>query len=309
MKALYGSPSQLLKINSVDLECYILDDYTRIIGTNKLEKAFGLDSKSNNSLFNFILNISRYSNVSDEIISVLQTPILFDVLLDDDTEKTISGYNSSLLFPICNCIVKANSAGFLSVTQLKTAKTADKILKGLETKLLSNWIDQVTGFTFFKENAKAQFRNYLLKIKNDAAFEWVVTFTDVFYEDLFVFIESSWRDLSYNPSKMADFLYSLIFLRINDKILDDLRTTKPKRSYVNKNGVLLNREHPSLQQYNQNINSFLIESDFERSEFMQLLIKNYPKNTLRENIVFFEFESENLTLFNEKLKIGLTITK
>jgi hypothetical protein len=309
MKALYGSPSHLLKINSIDLECYILDDNTRIIGANKLEKAFGLDSKSDNSLYNFILNISRYSNVSDDIISVLQTPILFEILLDDQTEKTISGYNSCLLFPICNCILKANSAGFLSVNQLKTAKIADKILKGSETKLLSNWIDEVTGFTFFKENAKSQFRNYLMKIKNDAAFEWVVTFTDVFYEDLFIFIQSNWHDLSHNPSKMADFIYSLIFLRIDDKILADLRSTKPKRSYVNKNGVLLNREHPNLQQYNQNINSFLKESDFERSEFMQLLIKNYPKNTLRENIVFFEFETQNLTIFNEKLKIGLNITK
>jgi P63C domain len=309
MKVIYGSPSQLLKINSVDLECYILNDNSRILGKNKLEKALGLDSKSENSLFDFISNIARFSSVSEEIMLVLQTPISFQIFLEDETEKTLLGFNSSVLIALCNCIVKAKIAGFLAVNQLKTAKVAEKVLKGLENKLLHNLIDEASGFTFFKENAKEQFKNYFLKINNDHAFEWVVTFTDSFYEDLFVFMESSWEDLRYNPSKMADFMYSLIFLRIDDKILDDLRTTKPKRSYVNKNGILLNREHPKLQQYNQSLQSFLVESQFERSEFMQLLIKNYPKNTLRENLVFQEFENENLTLFNEKLKIGLMVKK
>jgi P63C domain len=309
MKVIYGSPSQVLKINSVDLECYILEDTSYVLGKNKLEKALGLDSKSENSLLDLISSIAMYSSVSNETMLVLQTPISFKILFDDTTEKNLLGFNASVLIAVCNCITKAKTAGFLSVNQLKTAKVADKILKGLENKLLHNLIDEATGFTFFKENAKEQFKNYFLKIKNDAAFEWVVTFTDSFYEDLFVFMESSWHDLRYNPSKMADFIYSLIFLRIDAKILEDLRTTKPKRSYVNKNGVLLNREQPKLQQYNQSLQSFLVESAFERSEFMQLLIKNYPKNTLRENLVFQEIETENLTLFNEKLKIGLMLKK
>jgi hypothetical protein len=307
MKVLHGSPSEVLKINSIDVECYIFEDMSRILGKTKLEKTFGLDTKTENSLFDFISNIARFSNVSDEIILVLQTPISFQILLEDATEKTLLGFNASVLIPVCNCIIKAKTAGFLSVNQLKTAKVAEKILKGLENKLLHNLIDEATGFTFFKENAKEQFKNYFLKIKNDNAFEWIVTFTDTFYEDMFSFMKSNWQDLQANPSKMADFIYSLIFLRIDDKILDELRSIKPKRSYVNKNGFLLNREHPKLQQYNQSLQLFLKESGFERSEFMQLLIKNYPKNTLRENLIFHETETENLTVFNEKLKIGLMV--
>ena len=309
MKAVFGLPTQLLKINAIDLECYLLENATRVIGKNKLEKSLGLDSKNENSLLEFVTIISKYTSVSDNIIAVLQTPISFEVKLEDGSEKVVSGYPSSLLIPLCTSIVKAKNGGFLSVNQLKTAKTAEKILKPLETKLVNYLIDEVTGFTFFKENAKEQFKNYFLKIKNDAAFEWMVTFTDVFYEDLFLFMTSNWHDLRYNPSRMADFIYSLIYLRIDDKILDELRNTKPKRSYVSKNGGFLNREHSKLQVFNQTIQAFLQEASFERSEFMQLLIKNYPKNTLRENLIFVENEAESLTFFNEKLKKGLLIQK
>jgi P63C domain len=309
MKVLYGSPTQLLKINSIELECYILENNLKVIGKKKLDKIFGLDSKTESSLFDFITSISKNISVSNEIFDFIKAPVSFISILEDATEKTLLGYNASLLIPVCNCIVKAKSAGYISLSHLKTAKIAEKILKGLETKLLTNWIDEVTGFTFFKENTKEQFKNYLLKIKKDTAFEWVVTFTDGFYEDMFLFMSSNWQELKENPIKIADFIYSLVFLRIDNAVLEELRNTKPKRSYVSKNGALLNREHPKLQIFNQTLQAFLKEASFERSEFMQLLIKNYPKNTLRENLIFEQDDTQSLTLFNEKLKTGLMVNK
>ncbi len=309
MRALFGSPTQLLKINSVELECYFLDNNLRVIGKKKLDKILGFDPKLENSLLDFLTFISKSSPVSDEIFDFIKNPISFLCVIEDETEKAILGYNAAVLLPLCNCIIKAKSAGYISLSQLKIAKIVEKILKGLELKYLINCIDEVTGFTFFKENSKVQLRDYFLKTKNDPAFEWVVTFTDVFYENTFLFIESNWQDMRSNPSKIADFIYIVLFLRIDEKILTDLRTQRPKRSYVNKNGILLNREHPKLQDYNQSLQALIKESGYVRSEFMQLLIKNYPKNTLRENLIFETIEAESLTLFNEKLKIGLTVKK
>jgi hypothetical protein len=305
-KAIFGSISQKLELHNFELDCYILDDLTRVVGKSKFEKALGLDSKSKTGLYDFLLSLNKYIPIADALLNKVSNPICFKMLSNDETLIAETGYPSEVFLDVCLILLKAKNEGYLAVNQLKIGKNSEKILIFLNNKNINCLIDTASGFNFFKEKTKEKFKNSLLRQKEDTAFEWVITFTDEFYEGVFVFTQTNWQEFRKSPIKLADFIYNTIFMRIDDKILDQVRVLKPKRSYVNKNGFLLNREHPKLQIFNQTLQSFFIESNYERSEFMQIVIKNFPKNTLRENLTFIEEPLESLSLFNEKLQIGLT---
>ncbi len=305
LTAIFSSIDHKLLLQNFELDCHILEDLTRVVGKSKFEKILGYDYKSQTGLFHFLESLNKYIPVSEVLLQKINNPLTFLILDEDQKQISVIGYEPEIFLEICYLISAAKKEGFLSVTQLKGGTNIEKILKFLVNKNINCLIDTVSGFTFFKEKTKENFKNYLLKQREDAAFEWVITFTDEFYESVFVFTQTNWQLFRKMPIKLADFIYYSIFMRIDDKTLDQIRGLQPKRSYVNKNGFLLNREHPNLQAYIQTLQSYFTESNYERSEFMQILIKNYPKNTLRENIIFEEQPYESLSLFNAKLQIGL----
>jgi P63C domain len=305
-KALFGSENHLVKLANYALDCYVLDDGTQLIGKSILEKLLGVESKSKSGLYDFFLLLNKHFSIPETLLSVLQFPKAF--VIDDElpAQTTSFGYDSATFVMICQHILKAKKDGFLSAKQSKYGTICEKILQDLEQKNLACLIDNASGFLFYKENAKENFKIFLLKQHPDLAFEWVTTFNDDFYDAIFRFINIMWFDFKQNPLLLADFITNIIFMRIDDKTLNEIRALKPKRSYINKQGFLLNREHPTLRVYNQTLQNFLTEANYERSEFMQLLIKNYPKNTSRENYQFVATTAENLSAFNETLQLGLT---
>lgn len=302
----FGLPTKKLKLGTIELDTYVLDDYIRVVEKSKLEKALGKEGKSEQWLLDFFVSIKNYVVLSDEFVETLTYPIAFTHTNEEGKQKSYLGYNALFFIEIITTIAKAKNAGYLSLNQLKTGKVADKIISFLENRFIKNLIDDATGFSFYKENAKEKFKDFFIKHKPDPAFEWIKTFSDAFYEDVFTYLEMSWVDLKNNPVKMADFIYSTIFLRIDDKTLEVLRKTKPKRSYLNTYGIPINRENPKLKEFNLNIQSFFKEAIYNRTFFMELLIKTYPKNPEREIIEFkTEEDLTKLSSFNEKLRIGL----
>ena len=302
----FGIPTKKLKLRTIELDVYVLDDYIRVVEKNKLEKALGKEGKSEQWLLDFFVSIKSYVVLSDEFVEALTYPIAFIHTNEEGKQKSYLGYNALFFIEIITTIAKAKKSGYLSLNQLKTGKVADKIITFLENRFIKNLIDEATGFSFYKENAKEKLKDFFLKHKSDTAFEWIKTFSDAFYEDVFTYLEMSWVELKNNPVKIADFIYSTIFLRIDNKTLEVLRKTKPKRSYLNTYGVPINRENPKLKEFNSTIQSFFKEAIYTRTFFMELLIKTYPKNPEREAIIFtIEFENQKLSSFDEKLKIGL----
>ena len=203
-------PTKKLKLGTIELDTYVLDDYIHVIEKNKLEKALGKEGKSEQWLLDFFVSIKNYVVLSDEFVETLTYPIAFTCKRRRKTEKLFR-LQRTFFIEIITTIAKAKNAGYLSLNQLKTGKVADKIIAFLENRFIKNLIDEATGFSFYKENAKEKFKDFFLKHKSDPAFEWIKTFSDAFYEDLFTYLEMSWVDLKNNPVKMADFIYSTIF--------------------------------------------------------------------------------------------------
>lgn len=307
---LYGSPSKKLKINSMELECYILDDNSRVISKKSLQKALGYDGKSADWLVGFLNGIGRFAYFPEELLFAIDNPIAFENY-KDDISIVDKGYTLPIVDVICHFIINAKEDGYLNLGQLKIAKAAEKISNAGNTIALEHQIDEATGYTFFKENAKERFKDFFLNTDPNPVYEWAKTFSDHFFQGLFDYFSINWIQLKNNPQKPAQFVYDTVFKRIPDDVWANLQQTKPKRSYRKKNGGIQNAEHPQLKQYTDALLALLKASGNSEHIFMQLLNRTFPEQPDRVEIDFSEVKIAritpfSLTAFDEKLKKSLS---
>lgn len=306
----FGSNQLPLKIDSVYLPCYLLDNNQRVFTKNGIQKALGYDGKSEDWLLDLLTSIDKFSPISDDCISKYQTPILIANTRNEE-EFIIENYDCFLFITICKIIINAKNDGYLSVNQLRYAKNAETILETISSENIVQLIDEATGFVFFKEQSKEFLQQFLIEKLNDTAFLWVKTLPDAFFEILFYLNQLDWKDLKENPLILGKIIHEVVFSRQTDEIIQELRAKKPKRSYKRKHNNLQDNEHPALKEFVSNCLSLMKASGYQWNIFLQFLNKSYPKNTnyttkfplLKEE---YNLVEEPVSFFNSILLKGVS---
>ena len=163
-------------------------------------------------------------------------------------------------------------------------------------------VDQLTGFSLFKENTVDKMISNLKKI--DLAFVWIKTFPDDFFELLMEMKNINWKTILQNQQNYAAILNEIIFSRIDGLLLEELRVLKPKRSYQRKNSNKQDLQHPKLKQHLAILFSLAKVSGNNWNIFMQLVNKSFPeqKNKLSKNIKIFDAsQTKPLSDFDQQL--------
>jgi P63C domain len=274
----FGSEQLPLKIGTISLSCYLLDNNQRVFTKTGIQKALGYDGKSEDWLLDLLTTIDKFSPIAEENIQKYQNPILI-AIHRDGIETIVENYDCFLVLTLCNIIIDAKNDGFLNVNQLRFAKNAETILETLSSDNIVSCIDEATGFVFFKEQSKDFLRNFLFEKGNDAAFLWIKTFPDAFFEILFYLNQLDWKDLKENPLIIGKIIHEVVFSRQSDEIIQELRANKPKRSYKRKQNYQQDNEHPALKEFISNCQSLMKASGYQWNIFIQFLNKSYPKNS------------------------------
>jgi hypothetical protein len=111
--------------------------------------------------------------------------------------------------------------------------------------------------------------------------------------------------MNAKPEFMGKVLYDIVFCRISNELLTELRSNHPKRSYKRKNGQLQNNEHPEMKNHLEIIMTLLKTSGDNWFIFLQLLNRSFPFKNHYNNIIQFENSNsikESLSSFNSILK-------
>lgn len=274
----FGSEQLPLKIGSLSLPCYLLDNNQRVFTKTGIQKALGYDGKFEDWLLDLMTSIDKFSPIAEDIITKYQNPILISINRNG-VESIIENCDCLLFIALCKIIINAKNDGFLNVNQLRFAKNAETILETVSNDNIIQLIDEATGFVFFKEQSKDYLQKFLVEIGNDTTLLWVKTFPDSFFEILFYLNQLDWKDLNDNPLVIGKIIYEVVFSRQTDETIQELRKNKPKRTYKRKNNNLQENEHPSLKEFISNCQSLLKASGYQWTIFMQFLNKSYPKNT------------------------------
>lgn len=290
-KVIYGSLHLPLKVGSSDIRCYILDNKQRVITQLSFQKALGYDGKSEEWLLDFLSSVNKFYPISGDLLAAYENPILFELKADDLTSIINKGLTPPTILATCAAITSAKKDGYLNVSQLKFAKSAEHLERFLLQHSFNALIDEATGFTFFKESAMLYLQQMLQNRYPDKIFDWTRTIPEELLEKLLEIHHLYWSDLRTNPEAIATILLDVIFCRIPESLVAELQSQSPKRTYKRKSG-LPHFTHPDLKAYVVEIMALMNASNDNWNIFLQLLNRTYPRsNSLANHSVAVQLKS------------------
>lgn len=227
-KAISGSVDRPLMIGDVAIECYVLEDGTRVITQGGLNTALGRSLRT---------NVKPSDDVSLPPILRAQAlrPFISDQLLKDaqpirfitPTNGRANGYRAEVLPQLCEAWLAARSEDALTKSQEPIARAAEIIVRGLARVGIIALVDEATGY----QDVRA--RDALAKILEAyVASElqpWVKTFDVDFYKEMFRL-----RGLPFDPTSVAKPAYfghltnDVVYKRVAPGVLDEIKAQRAK---------------------------------------------------------------------------------
>src|SRR5581483_8765912 len=176
-----GSPDQPLRIGEIEIECYVLEDGTRVLTQASFLEALGRHRKAN----------VRREEGDEGVPPILQGKALKPFISDETLEKSrpikfqrpeggrASGYNAELLPNVCEVYLKARDAGVLPSNQEHVARQADILMRALAHVGIIALVDEATGYQDVR--ARDALATILEQYIAKELQPWVRTFPNDFY--------------------------------------------------------------------------------------------------------------------------------
>lgn len=227
-EAICGSPDRPLRIGEIEIECYVLEDGTRVLTQASFLEALGRHRRAPRGRVEvppMLQGKALAPFVSDEIIEKCQ-PIAFRLPIRLPTGARAMGYNAELLPEICEIYLKANDASPLPYQQQPMVQRAEILIRGLARVGIIAMVDEATGYQEVRaRDALARILELFIAKELQA---YVRTFPDDFYRELFRL-----RDLDYPESKVQKPRYfghltnQIVYERLAPGVLKELQRVNP----------------------------------------------------------------------------------
>jgi len=226
-----------VRIYDVELDCYILQDGTPVLGKRKMMEAIGRAWKgvSRTDRPNFVgaINIQRF--IRPELENKLEGLEFYD------GSKLKFGYHADTLPLVCNVYLEAREAGALSPSQLPIAQKCEILLRSFARVGIVALIYEQLGYERYKhpEALKMLIESYL----SEEVRKWSKEFPDeLFYQMDRIY--GNYKTTSRNrPKYYAKFIRKYIYEPIEKGLvlveLDD-------RNPINDKGQRKDRHHSHL---------------------------------------------------------------
>lgn len=229
VKAVCGSPEQPLRVGNASIECYVLEDGTRVLSQGEFLEALGRHRKAN----------VRREDGEEQIPAILQGKALRPFISDEILEKSrpiifqppaggrASGYRAELLPAVCEVYLKAREANVLLPQQQHVARQAEILVRALAHVGIIALVDEATGYQDLRaKNALAKILEEFVAKELKA---WVHTFPEDFYRQLFRL-----RDLDYptgtvkRPQYFGLLTTDIVYKRLAPGVAAELKKVTPR---------------------------------------------------------------------------------
>ena len=280
--AICGSPDQPLRIGDSEIECYVLDDGTRVLTQASFLRALGRHPKAN----------TRREGGDTPVPPILQSKALSSFITDDILDKArpitfqpptggrAYGYNAELLPVVCEIYLKARDEGVLDRQQEHVAKRAEILIRGLARVGIIALVDEATGYQ------EVRGREALAKILEAFIAKelqpWVSTFQPDFYRELFRL-----RSLPYpastvkRPQYFGHITNDIVYRRLAPGVLEELKHVQVKDEAGRPKHKLFQRltTHPGYPKLREHLGSVIAIMKLSRDwpDFQAKLDRIHPR--------------------------------
>jgi len=224
-QAVCSSEDTPLLIADQALDCYVLEDGTRVLSQAGFLRALGRNK--------------RAATRSLEVPPMLQGAAFEPYLTPEFLEKAqpiafrapngvrASGYRAELLPDVCELYLKARDAKALAPNQKRVAKQAEILMRGLATVGIIALVDEATRYQELR--AKNALTRILEEFVAKEIQAWVKTFPNDYYENMFRLKGLDYRTGSvHRPKYFALLTNDMIYKRLAPGVLDELKKVTPR---------------------------------------------------------------------------------
>lgn len=281
-EAVCGSPDQPLNIGGIEIECYVLDDGTRVLTQAGFLEALGRHRKAN----------VRREGDGEPTPAILQGKAIGPFISEEVRQRAkpitfrlpnggrASGYNAELLPDICEIYLRARDGGVLPANQVHVARQAEILVRGLARVGIIALVDEATGYQELRtRDALARILETYIDKELQA---WVRTFPPDFYREMFRL-----RGLPYSPDSVRRPQYfghltnNVVYQRLAPGVLDELKKVTPRsESGVRKHKyfqrLTTNVGYPKLREHLGSVTTLMKLSE-DWNDFMLKLERIHPK--------------------------------
>jgi len=283
LKVIAGTPERPLVIGDIEIQCYVLEDETRVlsqggfltaIGRSRTPKA-GTGGMSNVDELPFFLRAEQLKPFVSNELSTSTLPIFFRLT---SGQRTI-GYNALLLPQVCEVYLRARDAGALLASQQHIAERAEVLIRGLATVGIIALVDEATGYQEIRENQALQ--KILNKFLTNEARRWSKTFPDEFWHKLIKVKGYPNYIALKRPQFVGHWVNDIVYSRLAPGIVSKLkeinpRTTKGDRRHKHHQHLTIDHGIPELREHLIRV-MVLMDAASNSREFDRLLNTSLPK--------------------------------
>lgn len=282
-KAKYGSKDNPLNIGGISVDCYVLEDGTRVLTQESFLTSIGRAAKAKgghgvrtavDSLPPF-LAASNLKPLIEKEITKSTTPIEFL----SPAGSRVYGYPAELLPQVCRVYLAARDEKVLLSSQEHIAARADMLVRALASIGIVALVDEATGYQEVRDKKalSALLDKYLLQ----EFAKWAKRFPDSFYKEMFRL--RGWRYPSVSggkPGIVGKYTMDLVYQRLAPGLVKELEARNPKlddgrRKSAHHQWLTEEVGHPALSEHIHAVTSLMKAAD-DWDQFKRMLDRSLP---------------------------------
>lgn len=291
LNAKYGSDKTPLKLGSLELPCYVLENGTRVFSGRGVQNAIGANPNLSGTWLSKFINSKPIAMcLTPDALEHLNNPIKFERPSPSGSQLETYGYEVTLLIDLCNAIVDAYNSRMFSVNE-SYFRSANIIIRAVSKVGIIALVDEATGYDKDKNRAKDELQQFLNTIISQEAARWIKTFDDSFFEMLYRLHNWNWSKTNKHPGVVGYWINDIVYERLGPMVLTGLKKANPKNETGNRKGKLhqyLTTEsgHPKLKEHLAAVQTLAKACGYNYPRFMQMLDTALPKQYQQMSFLF-----------------------
>jgi hypothetical protein len=282
-KAVFGSRESPLSIGGVNVDCYVLEDGTRVLTQESFLTSIGRAAKAKGghgvrtAVDNLppFLAAANLKPLIDKEITRSTTPIEFL----SPTGARVFGYPAELLPEVCRVYLSARDEKLLLQSQVHIAERADMLVRALASIGIVALVDEATGYQEVRDKKalSALLDKYLLQ----EFAKWAKRFPDTFYREMFRLRGWIYPSVSGGkPSVVGKYTMDIVYQRLAPGLVKELEVRNPKeeggrRKSMHHQWLTEDVGHPALSEHIHAVTGLMRACD-DWDQFKRMLDRSFP---------------------------------
>ena len=257
LKAIAGSPDKPMAIGDIEIQCYVLEDETRVLSQRGMLSSLSIRRggarKSDIAIKSDGAQLPRFFAqkwikpfINNDLLSALKYPIPFKI-----GGSLGYGYAAAILPGLCDAILEAHKQGHTTPRQSGIVNQAQLLIRGLAHLGIIALVDEATGYQEIRE--ERALARILEAFIAEQLQRWTKTFPIQFYREICRL--RGWPNIYSvkRPQAVAKYTINLVYQRLAPGVLDELCEKNPvvRGRRKNKHHQWLTPDvgHPKLKEH------------------------------------------------------------